>query len=85
LFVEFYHAFWRGDLTAAQAVQARIQHVRRALKDGGDLSLFKAVLTHRGMPAGGVRAPLLNASNEAIGAAIRSLLDAGIALTSVNV
>jgi len=59
--------------------------VRRALKDGGDLSLFKAVLTQRGIPAGGVRAPLLNASNEVVGAAIRSLLDAGIALTSVNV
>jgi len=85
LFVEFYNAFWRGDLTAAQAVQARIQHVRRALKDGGDLSLFKAVLTQRGIPAGGVRAPLLNASNAAIEVAIRSLLEAGIALTAANV
>ena len=81
LFVEFYNAFWRGDLAAAQAVQARIQHARRTLKDGGDLSLFKAVLTHRGIPAGGVRAPLLNASKEMVDTAIQSLRDTGIPLT----
>ena len=81
LFVEFYDAFWRGDLMAAQAAQARIQHARRTLKDGGDLSLFKAVLTYRGIPAGGVRAPLLNAPKEMADAAIQSLRDAGITLT----
>jgi 4-hydroxy-tetrahydrodipicolinate synthase len=39
LFVEFYQALWRGDWASAQATQARIQHVRRVLKDGGDLSI----------------------------------------------
>jgi 4-hydroxy-tetrahydrodipicolinate synthase len=81
LFVEFYNAFWRGDLATAQAAQARIQRARRTLKDGGDLSLFKAVVTYRGIPAGGVRAPLLNAPKEMADAAIQSLLDGGIALT----
>ena len=81
LFVEFYNAFWRGDLAAARAAQARIQHARRTLKDGNDLSLFKAVLTYRGITAGGVRAPLLNASKEMVDAAIQSLRDAGITLT----
>jgi 4-hydroxy-tetrahydrodipicolinate synthase len=81
LFVEFYNAFWRGDLAAAQAAQARIQHARRTLKDGGDLSLFKAVLTYRGIPCGGVRAPLLNASKETIESSIQTLKDHGIALT----
>jgi dihydrodipicolinate synthase/N-acetylneuraminate lyase len=58
-----------------------VNHIRRILKDGGDLSLFKAVLTYRGIPCGGVRAPLLNASSETIDAAINALLDQGIALT----
>jgi dihydrodipicolinate synthase/N-acetylneuraminate lyase len=81
LLVEFYSAFWRGDLAAAQTAQARVQHARRTLKDGGDLSLFKAVVTYRGIPAGGVRAPLLNAPNDQADTAIQALLGAGIALT----
>jgi dihydrodipicolinate synthase/N-acetylneuraminate lyase len=51
-FVEFYNAYWRGDLAAAQAAQTRIQHARRTLEDGGDLSLFKAILIYRGISAG---------------------------------
>lgn len=85
LFVEFYRALWSSDWSRAQVVQARIQHVRRILKDGGDLSLFKAVVSRRGIPCGGVRAPLLNASPEMIDAAIRALLEQGVALTPANV
>jgi 4-hydroxy-tetrahydrodipicolinate synthase len=79
--VELHRAFARGNLASAQAAQTRVNHIRRILKDGGDLSLFKAVLTYRGIPCGGVRAPLLNASSETIDAAINALLDQGIALT----
>lgn len=85
LFVEFYRTLWNGDWASAQAIQARIQHVRRILKDGGDLSLFKAVVSYRGIPCGGVRAPLLNALPQTIDAAIRALLEQGITLTPVNV
>jgi 4-hydroxy-tetrahydrodipicolinate synthase len=81
LLVELYQAYWRGDLAAAQEAQAHIQFVRHILKDGSDLSLFKAVLTYRGIPAGGVRAPLLNASPETVQACIHALLDHGVALT----
>lgn len=81
VFVEFYDAYWRGDLAAAQSAQARIQHIRRTLKDGGDLSLFKAVLAYRGIPVGGVRAPLLNAPKEVADQSIHTLIDYGIALT----
>jgi 4-hydroxy-tetrahydrodipicolinate synthase len=83
IFVEFYNAYWRGDLAAAQAAQARIQQVRRTLKDGGDLSLFKAVLTYRGIPAGGVRAPLLNASKDVVEKSTAILASFGISLTQV--
>jgi 4-hydroxy-tetrahydrodipicolinate synthase len=79
--VELHRAFARGDLAGAQTAQTCVNHIRRILKDGGDLSLFKAVLTYRGIPCGGVRAPLLNASPETIDAAIQALLDLGIALT----
>lgn len=85
LFAEFYRALWSNDWASAQVVQARIQHVRRILKDGGDLSLFKAVVSRRGIPCGGVRAPLLNASPQTIDAAIRALLEQGITLTPINV
>lgn len=85
LFVEFYRALWSGDWTSAQALQARIQHVRRILKDGGDLSLFKAVVSHRGIPCGGVRAPLLTAPPETMAATMRALLEQGITLTPANI
>lgn len=78
LFVAVYEAFERGDLEAARAAQARIDVVRRVLKDGGDLSLFKAMLARRGVPMGGVRGPLLEAPASAVEAAAKALADAGI-------
>ncbi len=82
-FVELFEAYWRDDLGGAQAAQARIQHIRRTLKDGGDLSLFKAALAYRGLPVGGVRSPLLNAPKEVADSAIRSLLVNGVQLSAV--
>ncbi len=80
-FVELFECYWRGDLAGAQAAQARIQHIRRNLKDGGDLSLFKAALAYRGLPVGGVRAPLLNASKEVVSKSMQVLLDHDVKLT----
>lgn len=82
LFVDFYKAFWRGDLAAAQAAQGRIHHVRRVLKDGGDLSLFKALLAHRGIDAGEVRLPLLSAPKGVVDQSIRSLIEQGVELSA---
>jgi 4-hydroxy-tetrahydrodipicolinate synthase len=81
ILVELHRAFARGDLNSAQAAQVRVNYIRHILKDGSDLSLFKAIVTSRGIPAGGVRAPLLNASKEMIDTAIQSLRNAGISLT----
>lgn len=81
LFVELFEAFWRGDVAAAASAQARVQSVRRILKDGGDMSLLKAVLSYRGIPVGGVRAPLLNAPDDAVDRCLSALADLGIALT----
>lgn len=78
LFVSLYEAFWRGDLPAARAAQEKIDLVRRVLKDGGDLSLFKAMVARRGIPMGGVRAPLINAPEHAVEAAAQALQAAGI-------
>ncbi len=84
LFVELFQSFWRGDLPAAQSAQARIQHVRRILKDGGDLSLFKAILARRGLPVGGVRAPLLNAPRELVDGCIRELNSVGLEVKAIS-
>ena len=66
LYVDFFNAFWQGDLVAAGAFQEKIHIVRSVLQDGGDISLFKGLLTYRGIPAGPVRSPLRTASPEAI-------------------
>ena len=80
-FVELFESYWRGDLAGAQAAQARIQYIRRTLKDGGDLSLFKSTLAYRGISVGGVRTPLMNAPKEVVSKSIQVLLDHGITLT----
>lgn len=81
LFVEVYDAFERGDLPAARAAQQKIDVVRRVLKDGGDLSLFKAMLGRRGLPMGGMRGPLLSAPESVVEAAAQALAAAGIKLS----
>ncbi len=82
LFVALFQAFWRGDLPAAQQAQARIQHVRRILRDG-DLALFKALLARRGLPVGSVRPPLAKATDRDVQACIKELESHGVALTPV--
>jgi 4-hydroxy-tetrahydrodipicolinate synthase len=78
VFVSLFDMFWRGDWAGAQAEQARIQHIRQILRDGQDLSLFKAVLAHRGIPVGGVRPPLLNASGSVVDKCLAQLAELGL-------
>lgn len=84
LFVELFQAFWRGDLSTAQSAQTRIQDVRRILRDGSDLSLFKAILARRGLPVGGVRPPLVNASAQTVGACIEALESVGLEVNAIS-
>jgi 4-hydroxy-tetrahydrodipicolinate synthase len=66
LLVALYHAATSGDLVHARELQRQVDGVRRILADGGDLSLFKAILARRGVPVGTVRSPLLQASAAAV-------------------
>ncbi len=66
LLVALYHAATSGDLVQARELQRQVDAVRRILADGGDLSLFKAILARRGVSVGTVRSPLPQASAAAI-------------------
>jgi 4-hydroxy-tetrahydrodipicolinate synthase len=66
IFPELYlelHAAWKaGRLAAAEKAQARIVAMQEALGNGARLGWYKYVLARRGVPIGGVRAPLLDPS-----------------------
>jgi dihydrodipicolinate synthase/N-acetylneuraminate lyase len=66
IFPELYlglHAAWQaGRLADAEAAQAKIVAMQKALGNGTRLGWYKDVLAQRGVPVGGVRAPLLDAT-----------------------
>lgn len=84
LFVALFEAFWSGDMAAARAAQERVNVVVRVLKDGADLSLFKAILARRGLPVGGVRMPRLNAPSSEVQACVEALKAARIDVSEVS-
>jgi 4-hydroxy-tetrahydrodipicolinate synthase len=57
--VAMFEAFWRGDMESAARQQQVMDVVRNTLANGGDLSLLKRAIGHRGIAAGAVRPPLL--------------------------
>ncbi len=61
LFVALYKTAHAGAIAEARALQQTVNQMRQLLGDGGDLSLFKAMVTRRGIPVGEVRAPLVPA------------------------
>ena len=80
VFPELYlevHADWKsGRTAAAQAAQARIVAMQQVLGSGARLGWYKYVLALRGIPVGGVRAPLSDptpAEQEAIRTGLRGL------------
>jgi len=80
VFPELYlevHGCWKAGRTAdAQAAQARIVAMQQALGSGARLGWYKYVLALRGLPVGGVRAPLSDptpAEQEAIRKGLREL------------
>lgn len=78
LMVNLYQAATAGDLTTARVLQQKLNQVRAILGDGGNLSLFKAILAKRGVPVGDVRAPLLSASTEVVTAKWSELSTLGV-------
>jgi 4-hydroxy-tetrahydrodipicolinate synthase len=58
--VALFEAFWRGDLETAARQQQKLDLVRNALANGGDLSMLKRAIRYRGIDAGHVRPPLLD-------------------------
>jgi len=80
VFPELYlelHACWKAGRTAdAQSAQARIVAMQQALGSGARLGWYKYALALRGIPVGGVRAPLSDPSpteQEAIRKSLREL------------
>jgi len=68
-----HEAFHAGDLAAAQSLQRRLKAASDVIGSAGWLTAVKGVLAERGLPVGGVRPPMLRASDEAIRACIAQL------------
>ncbi len=73
LYLELYEAWKAGRLPQAEVAQARIVAMQGALGDGARLGWYKYVLAQRGVPVGGVRAPMLDPSAIQIDAICKSL------------
>jgi dihydrodipicolinate synthase/N-acetylneuraminate lyase len=82
LVVALYRAASEGNLELARELQRKVDAVRQLLGDGGDLSLFKGILAQRGLEAGAVRAPLLQAPEAVITQRWQALNALGLELTS---
>ena len=59
-FTEVYRQFLKGDLEAARAAQNKANELIWLMKFGADMSIFKNILTFRGVRGGHMRKPLLD-------------------------
>jgi 4-hydroxy-tetrahydrodipicolinate synthase len=82
LVIALYNAARSGHLDEARHLQAQLDAVRQILRDGGDLALFKGILSRRGIQTGGVRPPLGQVSWERVDHCWLALLDMGLAFLS---
>ncbi|GHU80531.1 hypothetical protein FACS189468_0600 [Spirochaetia bacterium] len=73
VFVDVYEKFLAGDMEAAKVVQRRAAKVAGLLRYGSDMSIFKSVLSARGISGGSVRKPLLDIENPEKTAIIEAL------------
>lgn len=67
-FVEVYKQFQAGNLSAALAAQNKANDLVWLMKGGADMSIFKNILTMRGVPGGSMRKPLIDLSDEDLAA-----------------
>lgn len=65
LFVEIYEQFKARDMKAAKEAQDRANNMVWTMKGGADMSIFKNILTFRGIRGGHMRKPLLDLSEDA--------------------
>jgi 4-hydroxy-tetrahydrodipicolinate synthase len=63
-FVAIYDAFLKGDQEKARRIQKKAVEIANLLKNGSNRSYFKIALKHRGYDVGGMRAPLMDLSDE---------------------
>ena len=75
--------FHAGDLKAAQKLQRQLNAVSDVVGGGGWLTVVKGIMTHRGLPVGGVRAPMISASDETVRACIAQLRALKVDLSSL--
>ncbi|MCU6698042.1 dihydrodipicolinate synthase family protein [Laedolimicola ammoniilytica] len=64
LFVEVYEQYLAGNLEAAQEAQKKATELCWLMKCGADMSIFKTILTYRGVNGGHMKKPLLDLSEE---------------------
>lgn len=64
LFVEIYKQYCAENLEAAQRAQKKATELCWLMKCGADMSIFKTILTYRGITGGHVRKPLLDLTIE---------------------
>lgn len=65
-FVAVYKAFQDGDLAAARKAQVAATKLVQIMQFGGDMSIFKNILTFRGVPGGHMKKPLLDLTPEQV-------------------
>lgn len=65
-FVAVYKAFQAGDLAEARKAQVAATKLVQIMQFGGDMSIFKNILTFRGVPGGHMKKPLLDLTPEQV-------------------
>ncbi len=66
LFVDVYRLFREGDMEAARLAQDKANDMVWLMKGGADMSIFKNILTFRGIRGGHMRKPLLDLTEEEV-------------------
>ena len=65
-FVDVYKAFQDGDIPAARQAQIKATELVKIMRFGADMSIFKNILTFRGISNGHMRKPLIDLSPEQV-------------------
>ncbi len=83
IIVGLYRSIQAGDLERARQLQQQQQAVSAAVASGGWLPIVKGIMAERGLPVGGVRAPLMSASADAVRACVAQLRALKVELSRV--
>lgn len=66
VFVEVYDLYQKGEMLVAREAQRRATRACKIMKGGADMSIFKNILTMRGITGGHMRKPLLDLTEEQV-------------------